>query len=127
LTGALTGARDLRANDAFIEWNGTGVAQPGGYVHDTPDGLVRDRNLGSPEINAANATPWRSVVTGDRWKLNLSAHDRCELFDLSADPHELTNLYDDPQHADQVGALSARIRQWQQRTGDETTLPEAAS
>ena len=29
-------------------------------------------------------TPWRSVIAPDRWKLNLSAHDQCELYDLNS-------------------------------------------
>ena len=46
--------------------------------------------------------PWRTVITPDRWKLNLCATDRCELYDLNTDPHELTNLYDAPEHRDRV-------------------------
>ncbi len=111
LAGALTGADDLRRHDAFIEWNG-----------DSPD--LPDRNLGSAAINAASARPWRSVVTGDRWKLNLSASDDCELFDLANDPHELTNLFTDPAHDQRVHLLAAKIRQWQLDTGDSAPLPQ---
>ena len=115
LAGALTGALDLRQHDAFIEWNG---------ISDTPDGVVHDRELGSPQINAANARLWRGVVTGDRWKLNLCTQDDCELFDLANDPHELTNLFGDVGHARRARDLAARIRQWQADSGDSAPLPE---
>ena len=59
-------------NDVFIQWNGYG-----------------DRNLGNPAINRMVSAPWRSVVTGDRWKLNLSHADQSELYDLNTDPHEM--------------------------------------
>jgi arylsulfatase A-like enzyme len=115
LAGALTGALDLRQHDAFIEWNG---------ISDTPDCVVHDRELGSPQINVANARLWRGVVTGDRWKLNLCAQDDCELFDLANDPHELTNLFGDVGHARRARDLAARIRQWQADSGDSAPLPE---
>ena len=97
---------DLSDNDAFIQWNGMG-----------------DRNLGSPEINRMVAIPWRSVATGDRWKLNLSPGDQCELYDLNSDPHELNNLFNDPAHRDRIRDMTARIRIWQDAVGDDVTLP----
>ena len=66
------GDSNLEDNDVFVQWNGMG-----------------DRNLGSPAINRMVSVPWRSVITGDRWKLNLSPGDQCELYDLSSDPLEL--------------------------------------
>ena len=75
--------------------------------------------------------PWRSIVTGERlsdgsvrrWKLNLSPGDQCELFDLTNDPWEQTNLFDDPAYRDRVRLLAARIRDWQFRTNDTLPLP----
>ena len=93
-------------NAAFIEWNGIG-----------------DRNLGNPQINLLATLPWRSVVTGDRWKLNLCAGDQSELFDLNSDPNELTNLFSDPAHQDRIRMMAAKIRLWQHETGDDAPLP----
>jgi len=41
-----------------------------------------------------------------------------QLFDLGADPHEINNLADDPEHADDVGRLRAVLLDWQQDTDD---------
>ena len=69
------------------------------------------------------ALPWRSVITPDRWKLNLCAGDQCELYDLNNDPYEMNNLFDDPAQADRVRDMAARIRIWQGETGDTVPLP----
>jgi arylsulfatase A-like enzyme len=106
LVPVLQGDEDLSDNDVFIQWNGMG-----------------DRNLGSPEINRMVSIPWRGVVTGDRWKLNLSTGDQCELYDLNSDPHELDNLFNIQEHADRVREMTARIRIWQDETGDDMPLP----
>tara|TARA_Y100001936_G_scaffold253573_1_gene319075 strand:+ start:2241 stop:3713 length:1473 start_codon:yes stop_codon:yes gene_type:complete len=106
LREVLTGKTDLSDNDVFIQWNGMG-----------------DRNLGSPEINRMVSVPWRGVVTGDRWKLNLSPGDRCELYDLNSDPAELNNLFEDIENKDRIRDMAARIRIWQDKTGDKMQLP----
>ena len=110
LRPVLEGDADLSDNDVFVQWNGTSEE-------------IIDRFLGSAEINRMLALPWRSVITPDRWKLNLCAGDRCELYDLNSDPHEMNNLFDDPAQADRVRDMAARIRIWQQRTGDTAPLP----
>ena len=102
----LMGEDDLRENAVFMEWNGIG-----------------DRNLGNPLINLMSTLPWRCVVTGDRWKLNLCAGDESELFDLNTDPYEQVNLINEPAHKDRVRQMAARIRLWQQETGDTAPLP----
>lgn len=45
-----------------------------------------------------------------------------ELYDLTRDPLESTNLADDPQHAQVLAALKAKIRAFQARTGDPWIL-----
>ena len=62
-------------------------------------------------------------MTADRWKLNLSAGDQCELYDLDADPHEMRNLFDDPRQRDRVREMAARVRAWMYELGDATPLP----
>ena len=104
----LDGRETLAGNDVFVAWNRS-------------DGHPRP---GEAEVNPGMATPWRSVVSGDRWKLNLSAHDQCELYDLNTDPHEMVNLFDRVEHRERVRILTGKVRQWQRQTGDEVALPE---
>ncbi len=66
-----------------------------------------------------------TVISAERWKLNLYAHGQGELYNLNADPYELENLYDSPEHRVQVGNLAAWVRRWQEQTGDRVPLPNA--
>ena len=106
LMPVIKGTSNLDDNDVFVQWNGMG-----------------DRNLGSPAINRMVSVPWRSVITGDRWKLNLSPGDQCELYDLNTDPYELTNVFDEPEHKDRVRQMASRLRLWQAEVEDDVTLP----
>jgi choline-sulfatase len=48
-----------------------------------------------------------------QWKYVECAADRTQLFDLFSDPHELTNLIDDPAHAETLARLAAMAaRYW---------------
>ena len=101
----LRGEADLENNDVVVEWNGQG-----------------DRDLGTDVINEMIAIPRRALISGDRWKLAICEGDNGELFDLNSDPHELTNLFDDPAHQDRVKEMAGRLRAWQERTGDTAPL-----
>lgn len=97
----------LLEEDVFVEWNRSDG-------HPLP---------GEAEVNRALIQPWRTIISADRWKLNLSAHDKCELYDLNTDPLEMVNLFDQPERLARIRALATRIRRWQERTGDEMPLP----
>ena len=103
----MKGDATLVGNDVFIEWNGNNG-------HPIP---------GEAEVNPAMSTPWRSVVSADRWKLNLSNHDQCELYDLNDDPNEMVNRFDDPGQGGRVKDLKERVRDWQREVRDEVVLP----
>ena len=70
-----------------------------------------------------NTMPWRSVITADRWKLNLCAADQGELYDLNTDPGETRNLFDRPEHQDRIRSMAARLHLWQAESGDSAPLP----
>ena len=66
------------------------------------------------------------AIRDERWKLiRYPQVDRTQLFDLAADPHELTNLANQPAHA----ATLARLRSWleaeSKRLGDTVTWTSA--
>lgn len=110
LKEVLDGQSDLTENDVFIEWNGF-------------DPTVPDRFLGDVKINRMLALPWRTVITPDRWKLSLCAGDQCELYDLTNDPFEMNNLFNDESQVDRIRDMAARIRTWQLKTQDSVILP----
>lgn len=47
-----------------------------------------------------------------------------ELYDLSVDPHEVTNLAGDPKHKATLEAMRAKLTDWEERTGDRGRKPE---
>lgn len=114
----LEGRATLDGNDVFMQHNGVG---------DRDLTSEESRPTASPEladnVNYMNTLPWRSVVTADRWKLNLCVGDQCELFDLNSDPNEFTNLFNEPERRDRIRTMAARLRLWQQETGDTAPLP----
>lgn len=68
----------------------------------------------------------RSLRDG-RWKLiRYPLVDRTQLFDLSADPHELTNLADQPEHATKVAEMTARLAKEMVRYADSFPLTVAS-
>ena len=104
--------------NVFIEWSGSdsgiGKLERG---EDPPDYLAE---LGTHEQRSAAITdPVRSVITQDRWKLNLSPKlGQHELFDLNTDPYELNNLYGVNEHRQRIDAMRTLVAQWGEKTGD---------
>ncbi|VTT99778.1 sulfatase : Sulfatase atsG OS=Rhodopirellula baltica SWK14 GN=RBSWK_00910 PE=4 SV=1: Sulfatase [Gemmataceae bacterium] len=47
-----------------------------------------------------------------------------ELYDLAADPHEVTNLAADPKHKATLEALRKKLAEWEESTGDRGRTPE---
>ena len=111
ITPVLEGGDSLENEDVFIEWNRSDG-------HPIP---------GEAEVNPQMGSPWRTIVTAERWKLNMSPDDQCELFDLNSDPSEMVNLYDDPTQASRANDLARRLKRWQQENDDEVLLPDVAN
>ncbi|HEY5912910.1 MAG TPA: sulfatase-like hydrolase/transferase [Verrucomicrobiae bacterium] len=64
------------------------------------------------------------AVRDERWK--LIAYPQIgywQLFDLAADPNEITNVIDRPENATQVERLRQLMKQWQVKVGDRLELP----
>ena len=112
------GNATLDGNDVFMQHNGYGDRDL--TSEESRPTLSREK---ADNMNYMNNLPWRSVVTADRWKLNLCAGDQCELYDLNTDPYEMNNLFNEPSHRDRIRQMAARIRVWQDQTGDSAPLP----
>jgi len=116
----LRGESTLAENDVFIEWNGPDgrpdrfFGQGSAHLAEPLSAEARDQAQEWVPVRG----PWRSVVSADGWKLNLSATDRCELYDLNSDPHELRNRFDESEQQERIGDLAGRVRAWQAQTGD---------
>ena len=106
----LRGEDTLADNDVVIEWNDTAQVNPPISPRATADFRRRE------------SAPRRTMISHDGWKLNLYATDRGELYDLSSDPHELHNVFDQPAHAGRIRDLTEGLRRWQERTADHVDL-----
>ena len=62
------------------------------------------------EYHAAGAVSGAFMLRKGRWKLNYYVGFLPELFDLQADPEELTDLAKDPEHAETLAMLEAELR-----------------
>ena len=116
--GVLRGEDDLLGNDVVVQHNGIGDRD---MAMECESWAMSDERL--RELNFMNTMPWRSVITADRWKLNLCAVDNGELYDLNTDPGETRNLFDKPEHRDRVRAMAARLHLWQAEFADTAPLP----
>ena len=66
------------------------------------------------------------AVRDERWKLiRYPQVDKTQLFDLKADPDEIRNLADKPEHAAQVGTLLALLEKERKLAGDDVSLTVA--
>lgn len=66
----------------------------------------------------------RTIVSDDRWKLNVYPMDTWELFDLASDPFERKNLFDQADQGERIGQMYDTLSQWQAAVGDPLRLPE---
>ncbi len=63
------------------------------------------------------------AIRDDRWKLiRYPQIDKTQLFDLQADPHEMTDLSGKLEQTDRIRALLAAMKQLQRQLGDDTPL-----
>jgi arylsulfatase A-like enzyme len=72
-----------------------------------------------PKMQVTHALPKviSYLVSAGEDEISGEAPEEFELYDLQADPGELTNLYGDPRHAKLVDQLKDRMTQLQAETG----------
>jgi arylsulfatase A-like enzyme len=67
------------------------------------------------------------MVRTTRWKYVhdplAASEERDELYDLEADPGELTNVAADPENIGVVTEMRARLATWRSDTGDGPVVP----
>ncbi len=101
-----------------------------------PMRVVRERkykliwNIAHPLPFPFASDLWAAPTWQAQYKLGLDApygamtvgsymhRPKFELFDLEKDPHEGKNLADDPQHAETLARLVAKLKDFQRRTND---------
>jgi arylsulfatase A-like enzyme len=68
------------------------------------------------------------AVRDERWKLiAYPALGYLQLFDLQADPHEMTNLAERRERAPEIARLKELMRTWQGRVGDDVAIPATST
>jgi len=112
---ALEGTGHLGDRDVIVE------SQVGGS-HKVSSWLRFEEPLPNTDRERAVGL-WRSIISPDRFKLNLHPSDQCELYDLGSDPYEVVNLFAEPEHQPRIRDMAARLRSWQARTGDTAQMP----
>ena len=107
----------------FVEWGGGEI----------PENL--DARSLVPLVDGETPTDWpdsvyceshgevwgyssQRMVRTERWKYVYQPHDLDELYDLEADPAEMNNLINDPDHADRLEEMKARLIGWNDATND---------
>jgi len=74
-----------------------------------------------------NNWPMRSVVAdieGERWKYIYTQGDVDELYNMTADPQEMTSLSTVPEHQEPRGTLRSQLTAWMRETNDLLELKE---
>ena len=69
---------------------------------------------------------WEEAAKTDSRALQIvqryKERPREELYDLAADPHELNNLADKPEHADRLAQMRAKVAAWMKDQNDQGTV-----
>jgi uncharacterized sulfatase len=84
---------------------------------DTYDMLYLGNNGEQPHMRMIRTDRWKLVLYLDKDGRPLDNGSRHELFDLKADPDELTNLYGKPSVATIQQQLDKQLRAWMRETG----------
>ncbi len=122
LCGCLADANPVSKGNVFIEWNGANTGRVGESKGECRIPSSLKEIVSCDDAESAVNDPIRTVITPDGWKLNHSERGEHELYNLVADPGEITNLYGRNEHAARTSELRNHIRAWQQRTGDSVPI-----
>ena len=100
-----------------------GAALPEGVEGKSLRPLLEGRAAKVRDVLYTGYRNCQRALRDDRWKLiRYPLVDKTQLFDLQADPHELTNLADRPEHAAKLAELTALLQREMARHADKIPL-----
>jgi arylsulfatase A-like enzyme len=79
--------------------------------------VIVEWNEAGPETDRS-ADLLRMIATPDGWKMTVNYSSQGELYNLTEDPKERTNLFYQDRSLDMIERLVRRINRWQRSTGD---------
>ncbi len=102
-----------------------------GGLHYTPDDVIETKpglHIGEgyrafDELNACTQSGSMRLVRRGDWKLALDMQGNGQLYDLSADPFELNNLFGDGRHEAVQGQMLRELAAWTMRAEDPLPVP----
>ncbi|MCI0422999.1 MAG: sulfatase-like hydrolase/transferase [Acidobacteria bacterium] len=102
---------------------GRPYAQYIGYMEEMP--TMREMRRVNKEHFNATSTNYGKAMTPAQAIFFLPEKPEEELYDITADPHELSNLAKSPAHQSVIQHLRQALEQWQKETKDLGLIPEA--
>jgi arylsulfatase A-like enzyme len=95
----------------------------GGLYYEEADAIPttissRGNHANWDELNKVTMSGNQKMVRMGDWKLVFDMMGYGALYNLKSDPHELTNLYGTPEHAETQAKLMTELAQWVIRTQD---------
>jgi arylsulfatase A-like enzyme len=90
--------------------------------HDRPPLHFEYGGVRFDELNTVTQSGTIKVVRMGRWKLSYDMLGNGELYDIAADPAELTNLFDEPVHRETRQVMAEELLRWTIRAEDDLPL-----
>jgi arylsulfatase A-like enzyme len=87
--------------------------------HDRPELHFPYQGRRFDELNSVTQSGGQRMLRAGRYKLIMDVDGTGELYDLEADPVELTNLYDDPELQPVRDRLTGQLVRWMIRIADD--------
>jgi len=100
-----------------------GSEVPGGLDGKSLRPVIEGKSTGVRDTLFLAYRDMQRAVRDSRYKLlRYPQVNVTQLFDLSNDPHELTNLADKPEQAERIKSLTTEMQRWQKQLGDTAPL-----
>lgn len=129
LCGTLDIARTILARAGLAPYNGIQGRDIGplirGEADEIRDGMIIEQDAQRPNFHFKDPIKARTYITR-RWRLSrYRGSDFAELYDLENDPHEMRNLWNDPEHQGVKGELLGAMVMQMIENQETSPLPTA--